>query len=244
VGQRDVFKWAAWKPEGMVEAYKAKKAKPDDIRSWDEAKKVMLSHITNFVAQNSREGIALKPSSHLDVIMTEDQQALLNPSRQSLYMGAITEDTVGNRAKKRIAKRRVDMFEGNVAAYSRVLNSDGRMKRIKDYNQLAAILADMDADIHDDRERKATLKKKNDAEKKKKKADAVEADEKKKQELMPSLSEDVAKGLDHFKTLTQKRLVLLLRYYYEHPTKQTIKKLDALNAVVEKYGLAGELGSD
>jgi hypothetical protein len=96
------------------------------------------------------------------------------------------------------------MFEGNVAAYSRVLHSDGRMKRIKDYNDLAAILRDMDADIHDDREMKATLKNENDAGTKKKKAEAqVEADEKKKQELMPSLLEHVTKGLDHFKTINK-----------------------------------------
>jgi hypothetical protein len=244
VGQRDVFKWATWKPEGMVEVYKAKQAKPDDTRSWAEAKTVMLNHITNFVAQNSKEGITLKPPSHLGVTMTEDQQALLNPSRKSLYMGAITEDTVGNRAKKRIEKRRIDMFEGNVAAYSKVLKSDGPMKRIKDYNHLAAILADMDADAHDNIEEKATLKKKNDAEKKKKKAEAVEADEKKKKELMPSLSADVTTGLDHFKTLNRERLMLLLPYYYEHPTRSRMKKLDTLNAILEQYGLASEDGSD
>lgn len=53
--------------------------------------------------------------------MKRDQLLLLNPKPKEVLMGTIMESTImGEAAKKKIAKRRLDMINGKVNSYTNV----------------------------------------------------------------------------------------------------------------------------
>jgi hypothetical protein len=94
------------------------------------------------------------PSAYLDVNATADQIELFKPTHKNVVMGFILKDTMGPGAVKLIAKRRIDVLDGNVGSYSRLLNSSSRLKQIKEVNDLAAAVAEITRDKDDDRKRK------------------------------------------------------------------------------------------
>jgi hypothetical protein len=57
-------------------------------------------------------------------------------------------------ATKLIAKRRIDALDGNIASYSRLLNSDAHLEQIKEVNALTAAVAEVTRDEDDERKRK------------------------------------------------------------------------------------------
>jgi hypothetical protein len=57
--------------------------------------------------------------------------------------GSVISDAIGVGAKKKIAKRRINMLEGNMASYSRVLNSASQMERIKQMNEVMSIVGEI-----------------------------------------------------------------------------------------------------
>ena len=58
-------------------------------------------------------------------------------------IASVISDAIGVGAKKKIAKQRINMLEGNVASYSRVLNSASQMKRIKEMNEVMSIVGEI-----------------------------------------------------------------------------------------------------
>ena len=111
-------------------------------------------HITNFVArQESGSSRILVPSAYLNVEVTDDQVELLKPSVKHVMMGAILAEAAGKGARKLIAKRRIDIIDGNIGSYSRLLNSDARMEMIRDVNALAAAVAEISKEKLDARDR-------------------------------------------------------------------------------------------
>jgi hypothetical protein len=57
-------------------------------------------------------------------------------------------------ATKLIAKRRINALDGNIASYSRLLNSDARLEQIKVVNALTAAVAEVTRDKDDEKKRK------------------------------------------------------------------------------------------
>ena len=55
----------------------------------------------------------------------------MNPSQKDLLLSTVEEDAYGEAAEKKKARRRQDMIDGNAKSYSRVLNSEERMKVIR-----------------------------------------------------------------------------------------------------------------
>ncbi len=123
-----------WKPKVFVDAINRETNRNKDahliglcgVASQITAKSY-FTHITNFVAQqhsNVTKGRKfLEPSSCLDVEVTDDQHYLLQPTASDVLVGHILEDSIGQNAKKKIPKRRLYMFSGNIASYSRVMNN-------------------------------------------------------------------------------------------------------------------------
>ena len=74
----------------------------------------MLHHraITNFVARNHWNGKGNNadnvPSSYLNVEVSSIQMKLFNPTMEDLIMGAAVSETMGEGAKKKLAKRRLE----------------------------------------------------------------------------------------------------------------------------------------
>ena len=75
-----------------------------------------FKHITNHAAITFGPKGKLKPSKHLQVEMTELQDSMLNPTHEQLSLGALFVDTVGERALKKVAKRRQDILTGNISS--------------------------------------------------------------------------------------------------------------------------------
>ena len=103
-------------------------------RNCNVLQKVWFDHMTNFVSRQHWNKLDrnLEPSAFLDISISGDQLSLLQPTMKDLLHGSVViSDTIGVGAKKKIAKRRINMFEGNVASYSRLLNSESQWKELK-----------------------------------------------------------------------------------------------------------------
>lgn len=189
--------WATWRPEALMASYK-------ENRSDTNLQTSTLHHITNFVARNhwnwkgnNNDNV---PSSYLNVEVSSIQAKLFNPTVEDLIMGAAVTETMGEGAKKKLAKRRLEAMGGNVASYACVLNSTERMVAIKEAKALHAVVAEVSAEIEMEKLMRAQKKeiKKADGELKKKKA--MEALALKRKELMPQLLKHVAGGMEHVQT--------------------------------------------
>jgi len=83
------------------------------------------------------------------------------------------------------------MVSGNVSSYSRLLNGDKRLKQLQDYNELAAAVALVSADVESDKAKKAAMAKKTKSDKEQKKQQAKAKEAAKHEELYPQLEEVV-----------------------------------------------------
>ena len=68
-------------------------------------------------------GSLLEPSPWLDCEVTSEQRAFLAPKNTDLTKGSILSETMGEGAMKKLAKRRISFWDGNIESYSRVLNT-------------------------------------------------------------------------------------------------------------------------
>jgi hypothetical protein len=89
----------------------------------------------------------LEPSSFLNVEVTDDQRYLLQPTASDVLVGNILEDSIsiGQNAKKKIPKCRINMIAGNIASYSRVLNNEKSLVYIAEANLLSTCLSTISA---------------------------------------------------------------------------------------------------
>ena len=58
-----------------------------------------------------------------------------------MYLGFVLEDSVGEKAKCRIAKRKLDMISGNVNSWARHVTSDENLKKVAETHELSAAMA-------------------------------------------------------------------------------------------------------
>ena len=75
--------------------------------------------------------------------MSDNQQNLLNLTQKDVLFGLISYDTKIEGSVQKIAKRRLDVIEGNVNSYSKLLNDPKRLKTIKDFNQICASVVEV-----------------------------------------------------------------------------------------------------
>jgi hypothetical protein len=112
-----------------------------------EAQKKLFDHMCNKACESEwSNDKGRQPSDYVNVEYSKVQQQMLNPSYKHVLMGFICYDVKGEGAKQKIAKRRINLVEGNVNSYSRCLNDPGRLASIKEMNQLAASVAEVTAD--------------------------------------------------------------------------------------------------
>ncbi len=216
--------------------------KPDPA-VWDRVPASNLfCHMTNYVARlhGWHTGGDLVPSPYLQVEIKADQIDLLNPTSRDVQMAAIIDQCMGSKATKKVAKRRIDMIEGNVNSYARILNGPQQLEQINVYNDLAASIAVLQKE-KDELEARGKLEKR--------KADEAKATRKEVRnqkmqdeqvELGPGCRDDVDKGLIHVLSLTNDRRKQILRIHFGHTSG--LSKLNAAGTVLElrKYMEAAE----
>ena len=113
---------------------------------------------------------------------------MLKPTHKNVVMGTILKDSDGKGARQLIAKHRIDMIDGNIGSYSRLLNLTAQMEMIWDVNALSATVAAISKDRADERTQvKDTADQK--AKKREEKQKATElAEEAQQNEVMPFLT--------------------------------------------------------
>ena len=86
----DKYDGFALKPKKLLNAYKKN---PDNLM----AQSKFFLRMTNFVTFNHgwKDLSPLQPSSHLDIEMSSDQHALLNPTVRDVQLGAIVDQAFG-----------------------------------------------------------------------------------------------------------------------------------------------------
>jgi hypothetical protein len=130
---------------------------------------------------------------------------LFNPTVEDLIMGAAVAETIVEGAKKKLVKRRLESMGGNMASYSRVLNSTEWMVTIKEAKALHAVVAEVSVEIETEKLIRAQKKESKKADRELKKKKAIDLALKWK-ELIPQLLKHVARGMEH--VLIQKIAIL------------------------------------
>ena len=208
----------------------------------------LFVHMTNFVATEhvtenkaKEDMVQLEPTRGLDVEMTKFQKKLLNPTTKDVMMSELIDQSQGKRAKKKEAKRRQDVINGNIGSYSAILNSEENLEAVKDYNALAASLGMLNAE-KDEKAKAAAQKKKDDAAAAaQKKAETQAKEAAKRNELLPGFIEELEqKTLDGILALPDTRMRLYIRYFFDKHVVNLSKKKkpelkDILTPLLEKH---------
>ena len=180
----------------------------------------LFGHMVSFRnRQHNHKEKTQKVSEHLNVEVSSDQHDLLNPSVLDTITGFIIKDSKGDGVKKRIAQRRLNMIDATVSSHCAVLNSAERMHLIKQANEVAAVLADIELEQIQKREKSRKEKAQKEAQKKERKlakiAKEKENEEKARVVNAQTIADIKEKGVEHIKKLTVSILKDLLVYYFK-----------------------------
>jgi hypothetical protein len=216
------------KPARLVHAAKTKPTRHNQMK--------LFEHMTNFCARQNAKVGTLKPSSALDVEFTQDQATLLQPTMMQCNTGVIMDEMRGDGAKKRMARRRLDMVNGNISSYCRVLNSKDQLDHMKEVTLLTASVAEVTKEKEADRQRRMDKRKQDSADRTKKDAERKATAERKAIESKPkcaALMDEISdKGRDHVKKLTVGQLKMLLQYEFNSTAANGKKKDECIAAVM------------
>ena len=169
--------------------------------------------MTNYVCYNHGfDKDVLAPLPYLDVEFTKDQSKMMNPTVRDLHTGAILSQFFGDKAKTKIARRRIDFMTGNINSYARILNGPSQLASIKTYNDLASSMTEYNNEVNKQKEAIKAQRKEADAEKLLRKADKSAAEIAKWSELLVGMEDDMAKGADFILGLSNPRLCEFGKY--------------------------------
>ena len=101
-----------------------------------------FNHLLKMAKRSIKRDVPLRPSSYLDVHMSSDQSALLNPTDVDYTMNAIASASHGEGAKKRLGKRKLDAL-GLIRGSSGFANDPRRLKLLSNQLQMAESLAEI-----------------------------------------------------------------------------------------------------
>ena len=131
-------------------------------------------------------------------------------------MGELIDQAQRSRAKKKEAKRRQNIMNGNIGSYSAILNGKKELEMVQDYNNLAVSIGMLNAEK--DTKAKETAKKKLEeaAEKAKKKTDKAVEENTKRNKLMQGFQQELKqKDISDILALADARLHLYIRYFLQ-----------------------------
>ena len=188
-------------------------------------------HVSGFKDDND-----LLPSHSLDVHVTRLQCNFLNPTPQDVQRGEIISQCHGEKAMKKIAKRRVDFVSGNVNSYARLLNGAEQIKDIQDANSLAVSMSVFTREKARFEEEKRVEKKRIEegkAAKKRAREDKEKAD---RDMLFPGCKDDVElRGKAYVLGCNLKRKKQIIKYYFEHKGPLSNLKVSDTDDLIEKF---------
>ena len=112
-----------------------------------ESQQQLFSHICNYSAHmHWDDDEYLVPSGFLNVDVKKYQHRLFNTTFKNFLTAFIMYDVKGEVAKKKLDQLLLDVIEGNIASYSRCLNSSKMMEEMKDQHDVANISTEKSQD--------------------------------------------------------------------------------------------------
>ena len=127
-------------------------------------------------------------------------------------------------------------MSGNVGSYARVLNGAAQMSQIKNFNDLAASIAEMNRDKAKWDEQKQEEKKKIEAEKAEKKRQQKLKEQEDRNQLKPGCLEDVeVRGKVFVLNCNVPRKKDILKYYFDHDTPLYKLAMADVDQLIEDY---------
>ena len=153
-------------------------------------------------------------SSYLDLEITEDQKGLLNPTVKDMVRSNLLKESMGPNAKKRMAKRRLDVATGYVQSYARNVNGEANLERTQDYLDLAQALEAVQEDVirqQEDTKRRRVEKEQAKADKVPKQKEELET---KRETLLPALRKLLGEGEEAIKQSHKPVLIDLVKYFF------------------------------
>jgi hypothetical protein len=149
--------------------------------------------------------------------------------------GVVMDEMRGEGAKKRMARCRLYMVNGNISSYCRVLNSDDQLRRMKEVAMFTVSFAEVTNEKQADRQRRQDQKKQEAEDKKKKDAEKKVSAERKAAERKPKsvalVVEIKDKVRDHVNTLMVVQLNMLLQLEFNSTTENTKKRIIVLQSL-------------
>ena len=88
----------------------------------------------------------IKQTAGLNVEVSELQQSLLNPTSRYMIVSDIIDQAKIERANNKESKRKQCFMNGNTNSYSRILNGEKSMELLVDNNDMAVVLAILNAE--------------------------------------------------------------------------------------------------
>lgn len=155
---------AVAKQETLVTfALKLKDLLVRDLKTNCDAQIKLLNHMVRFGKRADWKKGIRQVSDYLMIDLDERQRRLLNPTVLDTMVGFIMQDAKGEGANARLPQRRLNLIDGEIAAECSVLNSTERLKLIKQANELAAVLADIEVDRNEEKAARKVAKEKEEA---------------------------------------------------------------------------------
>ena len=110
-----------------------------------KAHEKLFNHMCNFGARSEWKNERRFVSSYLDVKIRNDKYRLVNPNPLDCVLGYIMEDSIGDRALKRLLWERLNIIDGSISSYCYIINPPKNLHMIKQENELASVLCDIES---------------------------------------------------------------------------------------------------
>jgi hypothetical protein len=192
--------------------------------------------MTNYVSYHHDTDDDMIPSPHLNVEVSANQRKALNPTVRDIQIGAVIAQIFGDKAKTKIAKRRIDFMTGNVNSYARILNGPAQLDSISTYNDLAASLSDYHNEMQAQKAIAAAEKQQADVNKAAKKA----LKDKELEELhllkLPICTQHVSEGLAHCLSLNLDPMKEILKHVF-NITESNMRKPRAIELLTQALSI-------
>jgi hypothetical protein len=206
------------------------------------AEEVLFQHLVQYRNIMSWKDEHIVPSTHLDLEISTDQTSVVLKLRTAdITLGALMGLAHGDGAKKKLARRRLNLVDADINAWICLVNSPERQELTKESLQLVSALAELEADKQ---HQKGANKEKKEKAKQDKAIKAQLEAEMNQSKCAVVLQKEATDGAD---LLKKPDFFLLLKHYYKVKVPATTKIADLrllFTCTVAAASVIGNVESD
>ena len=112
----------------------------------NKSRENLFNHMCNFWSRAEWKNGRRSASSYLGIDIRNHQYPLVNPTPLNCISGYIIEYSIGDRDLKILYQQSLNLIDGSISSYFSILNSPERICMIKQANELASVLCDIESD--------------------------------------------------------------------------------------------------